>query len=253
MRVRRTFAAVGGGLVTALLVAGCGSSNAAEEDDTPERKAFSFGGRILTIEADGSEIELAPADVEDVEVTRWFTGWTALGESPKVTWGMKGSTLTFRTECDALINDCAAKHAVKVPRGVAVVVENDNGKVTASGFGTSLKLRSDNGKVVVRDSSGALELKSDNGEVVAEAIGSAQVRADSENGAVRLAFTEVPDRVEAGSDNGEVRIELPRATYRVSAGSDNGDADVSVPRSDTSGHVVEAHSDNGEVTVRSAN
>jgi hypothetical protein len=253
----RTFLAAGGVMIVAALVGGCGGggSEAKAEDKTPESKTFALSGKKLTIDSDGSDIQLVPADVEDLEVTRWFSGRTALGESPRVTWDMKRDTLTLRTECDALISDCSARHEVKVPRGVAVVVEEDNGAVTASGFDTALTLRSDNGEVVVRDSSGALDLFSDNGQVVAEGVSGKSVRATSDNGAVRLRLTAVPDRVETSSDNGSVTIELPRAaaTYKVTTESDNGQVDVDVPLDDTSRHVVEAHSDNGEITVRSVN
>ena len=49
------------------------------------------------------------------------------------------------------------------------------------------------------------------------------------------------------------RVDLPRETYKVSADSDDGSVDVSVPRDDASSHVVNARTQDGEVTVRTAN
>ncbi len=215
----------------------------------------------MTIDSAGTAVELVPADVDRVEVTRRVDGWVVFGNGPDARWAMRGGTLTLRVKCDALISNCAARHEVKVPRGVAVTVKGDNGSVTASGFGTPLTLRSDNGKVTVRDSSGPLRLESDNGAIVAERIGGRSVSAQSNNGAVRLGFTAVPDLVDTVSDNGSVTIELPGGSgpgayagaYAVTATAGNGSTSVRVPRSDSSPHVVKAHSDNGEVTVRSAN
>ncbi len=247
----RTFLAVGGAVAAVVALSGCGGSEA--KDAPAEQRSFPFSGKALTIDADDSVLELVPADVKDVEVTRRADGWVFLGEGPESTWEMKGSELVLRQHCDAMVSDCESWHRVKVPRGVAVTVKDDNGKVTATGFDTALTLRSDNGEVIVKDSGGPLDLTSDNGEIVAEGISSKRVNAVSDSGSVRMAFTVVPDLVEAGSDNGEISLDLPRATYSVTARSDNGDVRVGVPRDPDSPHVVRANSDNGEITLRSAN
>ncbi|MBT2395354.1 DUF4097 family beta strand repeat protein [Streptomyces sp. ISL-100] len=246
----RTFLAVGGALVGVVALSGCGT----EAKDAPaEQRSFPFSGDSLTIDADNSALELVPADVKDVEVTRRADGWVFLGEGPESTWEMKGGKLVLRQHCTAMVSDCESWHRVKVPRGVAVTVKDDNGSVTAAGFDTALTLRSDNGEVTVKDSSGPLELTSDNGEIVGEGISSKRVNATSDSGSVRMGFAVVPDLVETTSDNGEIGIELPHATYSVAAKSDNGDVRIDVPRDPSSPHVVRARSDNGEVTVRSAN
>jgi hypothetical protein len=244
---------VGGALLVGLAVSGCGSANAGEAP--VERRTFSLGSGALTIEADNSDLELVAADVQDVQVTRQVDGWVFVGDGPEASWRIEDGTLTLRVKCDALASDCESRHTVKVPRGVAVTVADDNGSVTASGFETALEIRSDNGAVTVRDSSGPLELDSQNGKVVTERVTAKAVTAHADNGSVRLGFTAVPDRVEAVGDNGQIVIELPGsgAPYAVTATSDNGDVDVDVPTDETSAHLVKARSDNGKVTVRSAN
>ncbi|MET7615545.1 DUF4097 family beta strand repeat-containing protein [Streptomyces sp. NPDC005408] len=249
----RALVALGGASLLTLALTGCGSADAGEAP--VEKRAFPFTGKALTIDSDDSAIELVPADVKDVQVTRQVDGWVFLGDGPEPTWKMEGGKLTLRVKCDAVASDCEARHTIKVPRGVAVTVEDDNGSVTASGFDTALTIRSDNGAVTVRDSSGPLKLDSDNGKVVTERVSAKTVSASSENGAVRLGLLAVPDRVETDSDNGSILIELPRAgaPYAVTAKSDNGDVNVDVPNDSSSSHVVKARSDNGKVTVRSAN
>ncbi|MFF1919936.1 DUF4097 family beta strand repeat-containing protein [Streptomyces sp. NPDC058221] len=249
----RTLIASGGALIAALALAGCGST---DTDDAPvEHKSFAFSGKTLTIDADNTTLQLVPADVKKVEVTRQVDGWVVFGNGPDSQWKMDSDTLTLKVKCKALISDCAGSHQVKVPRGVAVTVRGDNGKIDASGFDTALALRSDNGKVTVRDSSGSLKLESDNGAIDAQGISGSSVTAQSDNGSVRLGFTAVPTLVDTVSDNGEVDIELPggSTSYAVSTRTDNGNTSVDVPRSGDSPHVVKARSSNGEVTVRSAN
>ncbi|MFD7609549.1 DUF4097 family beta strand repeat-containing protein [Streptomyces sp. NPDC059828] len=252
MDTHRTRAALGvvGAVVVAFAVTGCADA----EDGVVERKSFALGGKELVIEARGSSVELVPADVAKVEVERRVDGWVFVGNGPDPVWEMRDGTLTLEVKCDGLGADCDARHSVKVPRGVAVTVQGDNGSVSASGFETALALRADNGEVTVRDSSGPLELTSDNGEITGERITSRTVSARSDNGAVSLAFAEDPSLVDGESDNGEITIEVPGAqAYRVTASADNGDTTVDVRQDGRSAHVINAKSDNGEISVRTAN
>ncbi|MFD9425263.1 MULTISPECIES: DUF4097 family beta strand repeat-containing protein [unclassified Streptomyces] len=242
----------GGAVLLALALSGCGT----DVDSAPvERKAFGIEGRTLTIVSENSSIELVSADVEQVEVERQVDGWVMLGSGPNTSWKMVDDTLTLKVTCDALTSNCDSLHRVKVPRGVSVKAGSDNGRVSAAGFDTPLDLSSDNGGVVVRDSRGPLKLVSDNGSVVAERISGTSVIARSDSGSVQLGFSTVPDLVDTVSDNGGITIDLPpgKQAYAVNASADNGDVSVEVARSDSSPHVVKARSDNGQVTVRSAN
>ncbi|MFF8711131.1 DUF4097 family beta strand repeat-containing protein [Streptomyces sp. NPDC015184] len=254
MAVRtRALVASGGAVLMALVLTGCGG---ADVGDAPaEHKSFALNGKTLTIRAGHSSVELVPADVQKVEVTRRVDGWVMFGSGPEPRWDMEDDTLTLKVKCDALISDCVSEHRVKVPRGVRVVVEGDDGRITASGFDTPLSLTADNGRVTVRDSSGPLELKSDNGRITGERISAPSVSAQSDNGRVQLDFTSVPDRVDTVSDNGGIVVVLPGGgtKYAVDASADNGRVSVDVPRGEGSRHVVRARSGNGEIDVRSAN
>ncbi|WP_327236812.1 DUF4097 domain-containing protein [Streptomyces sp. NBC_01317] len=250
----RALLALGGAALLALAVTGCGSGS--DASDAPvEHRSFAFSGKKLTIDAGNSSVTLVPADVKTVDVTRQVDGWVFMGSGPDAEWRMSGGTLTLRVKCDAVASDCEGQHRVKVPRGVAVSVEADSGKVLATGFDTALSLVARNGSVTVRDSSGTLDLGSDNGKIVAEDVSARTVSAKADNGSIHLALTTVPDSVDTSSDNGKIVIDLPRskASYAVTADSDNGKADVDVPTDRNSTHVVKARSDNGQVTVRSAN
>ncbi|MER7947050.1 DUF4097 family beta strand repeat-containing protein [Streptomyces sp. NPDC096079] len=238
--------------VAAVSLAGCGGADV--EGAPVERRAFAFGGDVLTVDSDDSELVITPADIDDVRVERQVDGWVFMGSGPEASWKLVDGRLTLRVECDAVAADCSAVHRIQVPRHVAVTVEDDNGGVTAEGFATPLTVRSDNGDVRVTKAGGPLDLASGNGGVVVEdAVASPSVAVRSDNGDVRIALRSVPRTVDVVTDNGDVTVELPRAEYAVAGSSDNGDVRLDVPRRDGSPHSVSLRSDNGDVTVRTLN
>jgi len=249
----RAFVASGGAVLLGLALTGCGSTD--PSDAPAEHKSFALSGKTLTIDSSNTALELVPADIQAVEVTRRVDGWVVGGSGPEARWSMRDDTLTLRVKCKALISDCSSQHQVKVPRGVKVVVEGGNGGLTASGFSTPLTLHNTNGKVDVRDSSGPLRLESRNGAVVAEKISAKSVTARTTNGSLQLGFASVPDLVDTQTRNGDTTIDLPggSVSYAVSAEVRNGGTSVEVPRSDSSQHAVKARSTNGRISVRTAN
>jgi Putative adhesin len=245
----RMLAGAGGALVVLAATAGCAKAG---HDTTPDHRGFALTGKTLVVSAHDTDVEIRPADVREVEVTRWFSGWSVLGASPKAHWSMKGDTLRLDIDCGpAVAQDCDARHRVLVPRGVAVTVSGGDGRVTASGFATALELRSDNGSVVVRDVSGALTLSSDNGSVRGTGLRSPRVSVTSDNGGIDLGFAAAPTRVDAHSDNGRTSLTVPRnARYNIDVDSDNGSKDVGVADHDTSSHVIKVRSNNGAIRIK---
>ncbi|MDT0612003.1 DUF4097 family beta strand repeat-containing protein [Streptomyces lancefieldiae] len=248
----RAFAAIG---AVAVLVTGLSACSSAEEDKDPEHRSFALQGRTLTIDSDDSALEIVAADEHTsgkVEVTRWFKGSVVVGSEPEVTWKMEDDRLVLRMHCSGVVADCAAKHRIEVPRGIAVKVKDSDGSVQARGFRDALNIRTGDGSVRVTDSTGPLELRTGDGSVRAE-VSSRRVSAHTNDGSVQLELRTVPDLVESRSGDGSVTITLPRATYKVSTETGDGGVDVSVPRNDTSAHVVNARTGDGKVTVRTAN
>ncbi|WP_406057958.1 DUF4097 domain-containing protein [Streptomyces sp. NBC_01077] len=240
----------GGVLLASLALAGCGTTDV--EEAPVERKAFAFDGDALTVDSDNSELVITPADIDDVRVERQVDGWVFMGSGPDAVWKLVDGKLTLRVDCDGIASNCGGVHRIQVPRDVAVTVENDNGRVTAEGFATPMKVRSDNGDVYVRKAGGPLDLGSENGDVVVEAT-APELVARSDNGDLRITLGSVPRRVDIVTDNGDVDLSLPTAEYEVTAASDNGDVRVDVPRRDKSEHSVSVRSDNGDVSVLTAN
>lgn len=252
VRTGRVRAGAVAGVVTVLVAAlgACGAD--AGEDSDPEQRSFALQGRTLTVDSDDSALELVPADVDDVRVTRWFEGRAVVG-SAAVSWGMEDDRLELRTKCRGVITSCSARHRIEVPRGVAVTVKGEDGSVTAKGFGEALSISTTDGSVRVSDSSGPLELRSEDGSVRAEGIEASSVKASTVDGSVRIGLRTVPDLVETRSVDGSVEVALPRETYRVTAESSDGSVDVSVPRDESSSRVVTARTQDGSIKVRTAN
>jgi DUF4097 and DUF4098 domain-containing protein YvlB len=253
-RAGRVLAMAGGAGALVMVLSGCGS---AEADEAPvERKSFAFSGQTLDIDSDNYRLEIVPADVKAVEVTRQVDGWVVLGSGPEKSWKLEDGRLVLKVECDAVVSNCEGKATVKVPRGVTVSVDSDNGDVRASGFSTPLRIGSQNGDITVRETTGTLDLSSDNGSVNTRGVTAATLKARTNNGDVRVGLRAgtAADLIESRSDNGSVTVELPNdgGPYAVEADTKNGEAKVSVQHDPASKRVVNARSNNGDVTVRPA-
>lgn len=238
-----------------VLFAALGACSSPDDDTDPEHRSFALSGRTLTVDSDDSALEVVAAPAQErgrIEVTRWFRGSVAIGEEPEVTWSMSDDRLKLRVHCSGVVAHCAAKHRIEVPRGISVKVVDGDGSVRARGFRDALDIRTADGSVHVTDTTGPLKLRSGDGSVRAE-VSSRRVHARTDDGSVRLELGAVPDLVDSRSGDGSVTVDLPRARYRVTAETGDGRVDVSVPRDDSSAHVVTARTDDGKVTVRTAN
>ncbi|MGW6390146.1 DUF4097 family beta strand repeat-containing protein [Streptomyces sp. NPDC055103] len=251
-RPSRVFLAAGGVLLAAFPLSACGT---VDTGDAPvERRTFAFDGGALTVDSDDSEIVVTPADVDDVVVERQVDGWVFMGSGPDADWKLEDGRLTLRVDCDAVASSCGAVHRIQVPRDVAVTVETENGDVSAEGFATSLKVRSDDGDVQVAKSTGALDLGTENGDLAVQGdTRSPRVLVRSDDGDVLIALGAVPLQVDVITHDGDVDVTLPTGEYEATGSSDSGDVHVDVPRRDGSGHAVSVRSDDGDISVRTAN
>ncbi|MFE7898396.1 DUF4097 family beta strand repeat-containing protein [Streptomyces sp. NPDC057424] len=267
----RAVALAGAVVVLAAGLSACGAS--AGDDADPDHRSFGLQDRTLTVDSDDSALEIVASDANPegkIEVTRWFQGSVVVGKEPRATWDMRDDRLVLRLRCSGIVVDCSAKHRIEVPRGITVKVQVGDGSVRARGFRDPLSIRTGDGSVRVSDTTGAVEVRTGDGAIrvtgtsgplrmrtgdgsIRANVSSRDVRTRTGDGSVRLELGAVPDRVESRSGDGSVTIALPRATYRVTTETGDGGADVSVPRSESSSHVVSAHTGDGKVTVRTVN
>ncbi|WP_448316238.1 DUF4097 family beta strand repeat-containing protein [Streptomyces sp. CO7] len=243
-------ALVSAGAVLALAaLSGCGADL---DEAKPEKRSFAATAGPLTIDTDNGDLAVRPADVEKIEVTRWFAGRALIGD-PEATWEMDGDRLELRTDCGLLAGNCSARYEVLVPRDTRLTVTGDNGDIKAEGFGTALRIETDNGDVEVAGSTGPLTLEGDNGDLRATGLTSSQVTVVSDNGDVQLVFDAAPRRTNASSSNGDVTLEVPEGTaYRVDAEADNGDVTTRLATDPEGAHRLDVRSDNGDIVLRTA-
>ncbi|MET8975894.1 DUF4097 family beta strand repeat-containing protein [Streptomyces sp. NPDC004539] len=239
----------------AALVAALATSCANASDDTaPETRDFALPGSTLTIDADNTSLEIVAADgnkAGHAVVTRWFDGSVAIGKDPKLTWSLSGDRLKLRMSCSGLVANCASRHRIEVPRGVAVQVVSRDGDVEAAGLRDALRVKARDGSVRITDSSGPLDLDTGDGSVRAD-VASRTVTSRSGDGSVRLRLSVVPNRVEVKANDGDVTVEVPKATYKVTADVNDGDRQVSVPHADGSAHTITARVSDGDLRIRTA-
>ncbi|MUN35335.1 DUF4097 family beta strand repeat-containing protein [Actinomadura litoris] len=228
-----------------VLLAGCGAS---ADDASPEHRDFGPVGSSLTITKDRGDLDIRPADVEGVQVTRRFDRWTLVGGGPSAKWGLSGDRLTLATDCGAL-TDCAVRYQVLVPRGTAVAIKGQNGTITAEGFTTPLRVHTTNGAIRVNGASAPLDLRSENGALHATATSSPQVSARTDSGKVALLFATPPQRVDVTTDNGDVKLTVPHATYKVTTETENGDVQENVPKDAAAPRSITTRTDNGSITL----
>ncbi|MET9494590.1 DUF4097 family beta strand repeat-containing protein [Streptomyces sp. NPDC006552] len=253
-RAARGLAAVAAVAALAATVTACGAD--ASDDKHPDHRSFALHGSTLTVDSDDSALELVPGDGDQVKVTRWFRGSTVVGSDPRVSWAWQGDEdrLTLRLHCSGFVADCSARHRVEVPRDVAVVVRSDDGSVRADGFGKGLDITTQDGSVRVKNVSGTLRLHSDDGSVRATGVDARQVSVRTQDGSAHIDTRTAPDRLDARTDDGSLTLTLPgTARYRVSTHTQDGGVDVSVPRDPRSAHRITASTQDGRLTLRTAN
>lgn len=241
-----TVSACGGPGTPAASPSSHGSPSATSQGTTT--RTFAFSGKNLTIDADGTSVDIVPGDVEGVRVRREIHG-----NGVEASWGLHGNTLTLKVEqhCHGAVTDCSTRHTVTVGRDVSLTVKSGTGSVSASHVTAPLSVTASTGSVKVSDSSGPIDLTTGVGAVSGTGLTSRKVTAAALTGSVDLDFSAVPDDVDASAHTGKVDIGLPTggATYAVDAESKVGKAEIGVPRDSASTHSVKARTTVGSVSV----
>ena len=247
--LRRSLPPVTAALLLPALLAGCGAS---ADDASPEQRDFGTVGSRLTITKDQGDLDIRPADVKGVRVTRRFDRWALIGGEPTATWDLTGDRLTLATDCGTLVGGCAVRYQVLVPRDLAVDIRGRNGMISATGFSTALRIRSSSGAIAVTGATGPLELRSENGELRSTETRSPQVSAASQNGEVDLAFTAAPQQVDVTTENGSVKVTVPHTAYKVTTTTDSGAVRTGVPEDASAPRSITARTDSGAITLNTA-
>lgn len=189
----------------------------------------------LTIDVDDASVMLVAATGSQLEVVR-DARWSG-PDAPRVPTLTNGLLRLRRCPIPwwqqvATYDSCTVNYRVAVPAGQDVTVRSGNGNTTLAGTFGTVKVSASNGTVAAENLSGdSIDLRSDNGDL-------------------RLALGSEAVRVVARSSNGDVRITVGTGQYAVTAKTSNGDVNVDPQLvNGQSPRVIDAFSDNGDVTV----
>ncbi|MFD3637900.1 DUF4097 family beta strand repeat-containing protein [Streptomyces griseus] len=247
MRMRpRAVLALGGVVVLTVAAAGCGPE-VTSADTAAKSKTFEFSGRSLTVKSGSADLDFVAADVRGIQVTRQVSG-TKVGGEVEAGWKLEGDVLALAVDCTGISVNCGAKYTVKLPRDVALTVENAKGLVEATGFTADFSAKADD--IRVSDLSGPrLDLEGRDGTIEGERISAGAVTVAARNGDSELDFASAPDLIDVRSQDGDVRLGLPEATYAVDTAAKKGDITVEVTKDDTSDRAVRTRTRNGDIVI----
>ena len=213
-------------------------------------------GSSLFIDVPNAAIRLTPSDDDQIHVT--MRG-TYSGTRPPLDVTASGDETEVRGGCPdgwfLFFNNCRVRIEVSLPPGLDVTAEGQNGSISADDLTGFLDLSTTNGAIEVDGSSGELVLHTTNGRIELDDATSADVQAQTTNGAVHLSFSDAPDTVQANSTNGEIRVIVPDdgTEYFVDANTTNGRIDTEdVPGDRRSDRTITAETTNGAVTIETS-
>ena len=127
---------------------------------------------------------------------------------------------------------CRVSWRIAVPRAVDVLVHCSVGQIRLTGL------------------TGTVSAYAGTGQIQASALSGRQAQLTTGTGAISAAFTMAPQRIVASTGVGSVTIHVPgTVAYRVAASAQVGSVSVAVPRSAGAGHVVQASTGTGTITV----
>jgi hypothetical protein len=199
---------------------------------------------------DAGSVTIETADVDQITVrARIGHGLRRSGSSVRV----EGDRLLVRGSCPVFGSEwCDVRYTIEVPERIDVTVRADNDGIRVSGIEGAVELHSDNGSIDVSDIVGDVVLSSDNGSIRGSLLTAETLRADADNGDIRVELAVAPRSVEMSSDNGNVVVVIPPGdeTYAVDITTDNGGVDNSLRTDPASDRHVVITSDNGNVTAR---
>lgn len=248
---RRAWIVGGSVLAAAVLLIGTVQviSAMARDTETVVRTFPAGDVALVDVRNPNGRVEVLGGDVPEITMTAEIThGLRRTRHSAAV----EGNVLRMRSSCPVIGTWCRVEHRLVVPRRMSVAVDVENGRLILRDLTGGIRADADNGEIELTRLSGDLEVSTDNGRVESSGLTSDRVDARTQNGRVRLAFTEPPTSVEARSRNGRVDVVVPQTqdAYRVDLDTTNGSTDVGVRSDPTSRRSIVGRTQNGDVTVR---
>jgi DUF4097 and DUF4098 domain-containing protein YvlB len=227
MSMRRS-GVVAGSLALAALLTGCGLAGPVNSDTV----SYDVADKVtaLEVETDSGEIEVIGSDRAGIHVTERLT-WQK--RKPTATHETRGDTLVLTFTCSGgwMAGNCDVGYQVEIPRGLRVKAVSDSGRVT------------------LRDLSGDVEAANDSGEIEADGLTGKRVVTKTDSGAITLAFTAQPDKVETSTDSGKTVVRVPEGPYNVASTTDSGNERLDTVHDPSAPRSLTLSSDSGDIEV----
>lgn len=225
----RILGVAAGAVGVAALLTGCGLTGGILDEDTA---SYDVTDKVaaISIATDSGQIEVTESARDDIRVTehrRWR------GDKPVTSHETRGDTLVLAFTCPRRLVSvsCDVAYDVEIPRGLRVKAVSDSGAVT------------------LRDLSGDVDASSDSGAIEAGGLAGKKVLARTDSGAITLAFTDRPDKVETVTDSGGTEVRVPGGPYAVKATTDSGAENITTPQDASAPRSITLTSDSGSITV----
>jgi DUF4097 and DUF4098 domain-containing protein YvlB len=227
MSMRRS-GVVAGSLALAALLTGCGLAGPVNSDTV----SYDVADKVtaVEVETDSGQIEVIESDRAGIHVTERLT-WQQ--RKPSATHETRGDALVLTFTCPGgwMAGNCDVGYQVEIPRGLRVKAVSDSGTVT------------------LRNLSGDVDAASDSGEIEADGLAGRRVVTRTDSGAITLAFTARPDKVETSTDSGETVVRVPEGPYNVVSTTDSGNEQLDTVHDPSAPHSLTLSSDSGDIEV----
>ena len=210
-------------------VAGCDSS----VGQVTAQNSYTVTEPVTSIKIDNpvGDTELEGTDTATISVTERLH---YSGNPPQTRYPVSGGQLSLSYSCPGVfdVHSCSVTYVVKIPRYLAVQIDDQVGAIKLTGL------------------AGQLKLTSATGSIDATGLTSNAVAARARAGAITLQFSAPPSTVDAQTDVGSITVRLPAGSaYAVDAGSQVGSDNVTVQQDPGSAHQITARSQVGAIRV----
>ncbi|MGN9836822.1 DUF4097 family beta strand repeat-containing protein [Nonomuraea sp. H19] len=226
----------------ALAASGCGVDLDAEE--VRSAQSFPFTGTDLKIRSSVGGVRVLPGAGSTVEVERWVRGKAA--DDGNATWSLRDGTLRLGANCTMVVGDCGARYHVKVPPGVRLSIDAQDG-VILKGLTQDVDVSSRD-RIQVSGTTGKLRLLSE-GPITGDGLRSANVRCRTSDGAIDLSFASPPIGLDLQSRDGKVTATVPKGSYAVTARSTDGSQRSEIKNDPKATSTIVARSTSGDVRI----
>lgn len=215
-------------------------------------QSVTYSGDFTRVEVSVSGTAVVTGSSDPSVHADWDLSWSLF--RPHVEESVEGPTLRLSVSCpSAPGRDCSSSVALSVPARTAVSVSAAEG-VQARGVHGGLKAQTKDGRMDLTELRGPIDLQTRGGSVNARGLSSAEVRAESRDGTMKLSLSTPPRTVHMSTRDGRASLSLPRADggYALRIDRHGGSEHVTIPSNPASSRSVTVRSHDADLSIEQA-